>query len=110
MKVAALFFYVLLFISHQLFGDNGLLWSGFYTVLHLLMIGILCGFLSSYVKEEKERLFFIYIKYLSFANAIYTGICTFSNDQWVIKNTDVSSWIIGLGFVAFLCHLALRNK
>ena len=117
MKIVVLFTYVLLFIAHQMFGDNGYLWSGFYTVLHLLMVSALCHFEAISDKHEDERLFFNYISYLSLGNAIYTSICCVKNHlegksgaQWVIFHTDLSAWIIGLGFGIFLVHLALKKK
>lgn len=108
----------MLFIIHQIFGDNGYLWSGFYTVLHLLMVSALCKFEADIINNgDEKRLFFNYISYLSLGNAIYASICSVKNHldgkpgaQWVIFHTDLSAWIIGLGFGIFLVHLALKKK
>jgi len=58
---------------------------------------------------ENEKLFFIYIKYLSIANCIYIAVCAYKETSFAIYNTDLFAYIMGIGLVVFLIHCAKKK-
>lgn len=70
---------------------------------------MLCYKLSKSIHNEIEKLILNYIQYLSVANCIYIAICMFRNRFWVIYNTDIFAYILGISFVAILVHIACKR-
>lgn len=120
MRVAVIFFYMLMTIiylspiSDLIYlapaEDRGRTWGGINIMTHMAMIGYLCYLLEDLKYLAKaEQLFFTYLKFISIANCIYIVWCILKGSRFSMLHTDTMAWIMGIGFIAFLVHNALRK-
>lgn len=112
MKVAVCFIYVLMSIIYlSPIADGGRTWGGINLITQLSFIGYLC-FLAEGIKQntEIERLFFSYLKFLSIGNCIYILWCILRGKYWSIYHTDIFAYILGIGFLVFLLHFAIKKS
>lgn len=111
MKIAVGFLYMLwmvIYLSPIIPGTN--LWFGIDKTVQTLFLGMLCYFLeNSKGHSYEERLFFNYLKWISWANALYLAICLWKDLTFKIYNTPIFAYVMGIGFIAFLIHCA-KNK
>lgn len=80
-------------------------------ITHVAMVGYLCH-LARLIPSlsESERLMFQYAKYLSLANVIYIVACAFKQENFALYNTPLFAYILGIGLLVFLLHVAILNK
>lgn len=108
MKIAACFLYILCNMLYLVFGDDSPAWGGFHLNTHVLFISFTTWQLWDKFKGN-ERLFLQYVTFLSLADALYTTVCVFKDKYWVLYNTNIFAYILGIGFLVFLLHCALKN-
>lgn len=111
MRFAVCFLYILAQVVYLMPMMPGNRYTyAFNIITHVAMAGYLAGILS--VVEglsENERLMFQYIKFLSIANCIYIAVCAVKNTSFAIYNTPLFAHILGIGFVSFVVHCALKK-
>jgi hypothetical protein len=112
MKIIVLSLYVLITIIYlSPIGDTSRLWKGIDLINHISCLGYLCYLMESHKRNSKaERLFFMYLKFLSIGNAIYIVWCLLRGSYWSIYHTDIFAYILGIGFIAFMFHLPIRLR
>lgn len=112
MKTAFCFLFVLLNVIYLTpIADNGRIWGGINLITLYAFIGYICMLVDKIkTLSENERLFFEYVKWMSWANCPYILVCMIIGKGFGIMHTDLFAYIIGVGFVAFLIHCALNNK
>lgn len=101
--------YIFLQIMYYLFARTHLYWDGINIITHV-------GFVVyvSYLLERNnsigsdEQLLFSYVKYLSIGNIMYIITCMVREDYFAIYNTPIVAYILGIGFVSFIIHRALK--
>jgi hypothetical protein len=112
MKIAVGFIYVLwniVYLSPII--PNTRFWHGSDKIAQSLFLSCLCYFIQEYIRHnQNERLFFEYLKWLTFANSTYLSFCLIKDKTFAIYNTPIFAYILALGFIAFLIHCALNNK
>lgn len=111
MRIAACILYILAQIIYLLPMTPGNTQTfAFNIITHVAMVGFLCHVLSGVEGfAENERLLFWYIKYLSLFNCVYIGMCAVKNTSFAIYNTPLFAYILGIGFVSFMVHCALKK-
>lgn len=113
MKMAVCFTYVLLSLVYLSIDDSTFLRisGGVNIITQIGFIGYLSFLMEANKKnDENERLFFSYLKYFSIGNCAYVIACLIFGIDWSIYNTDLMAYLLGIGFVAFLIHLALKRN
>ena len=117
--MAACFLYVLITIVYLspiadyiiVFGDkkyNNMVWGGIYLIANMGLISFLCH-LAEYKQKGNELLALQYLKFLCLANCAYIIYCIFREKYVVIYQTGVFAYVMGLGFLSFLVHCAIRK-
>lgn len=111
MKIAVGFLYMLwmvIYLSPMIPATP--LWFGLDKAVQTLFLGMLCYFLESNKSQTaEERLFFNYLKWISWANTLYLVICIHKDWTFKLYNTPIFAYIMGIGFIVFLIHCA-KNK
>lgn len=112
MKSVVCFLFVLLNVIYLTpIADNGRMWGGINLITLYGFIGYLCLLVDKIKALNKnERLFFEYVKWMSWANCPYILVCIIRGKGYGLLHTDIFAYIIGIGFIAFLIHCALNNK
>jgi hypothetical protein len=108
MKVAVSFLYIVLSILYLTVGDSSTIWGATNIITQIGFIGYLC-FLLQKSHKGHEQLFFQYLTGLSIANCGYIIACVIRNKDWILYNTSLFAYILAVGFLVFLFHLALKN-
>lgn len=109
MRKAVYFAYVALSLIYLAFGDSSIIWGGVNIITQIGFVGFLSHIVQG--RDETERLFLLYIKWLSVVNCGYILVCMFITNKFVvIYNTDLFAYVLGIGFVVFLIHNALIPK
>lgn len=111
MRIAICCLYITLQLIYLSFGDVEVGWGCFNIVTHLAFVAYLCYELEKVNKFSKDEiLLFQYIKYISISFSLYTIACCIRGNSFVILNTPVSSYILGIGFLSFILHSLLNRK
>lgn len=110
--IAVCFLYVLaqiLYLSPYLPSTRFIYAFGIAT--HVAFVGYLCGLIQRRLEgiTEDERLLIQYVKYLCVANVIYLFACAWKETSFAIYNTPLFAYILGIGFVSFLIHCAIKK-
>lgn len=109
MKFLACFSYVTILLCCYWFGDTGRFWGGLFILNMYLFVAFMSWIVEGYL-NEKDKLFFTYIKFISLAQAIYVITCYFMGRTWSLFHKDITATIIGIGFATFLLHTAFKHN
>lgn len=112
MKSAVCFSYLFLCLAYLLFGDSSIIWGGINIITQTAFIGFISYFLkSTKTIQSHEIIIFDYVMWLSIVNSFYIAICMFRNKFWVIYQTDIFAYIMGITIVVLLGHIGYnKNK
>lgn len=110
MKIAAGFIYLLWTVIYlSPFVPGNALWYGLDKAVQSLFVGVLCYFIQEQCKNENEKLFFEYVKWLSIASALYLLACMYYGVSFAIFNTPIFAYITGITLIVFMVHCALKK-
>lgn len=109
MRLAVCFIYVFCQLAYLMFQDGGRIWGGFNIITHISFVGYLCYLIEQYTSGS-ERLFFIYLKYLSLINCLYIITCVVKGRYWSFNNIDFFAFVLGIGIAAFLIYRAFKKS
>lgn len=111
MKIALSFLYIVFTLIYLRYADGGYHWGAFGKMTLLLFLAGLCFFvIEGKPNTENEKLFLKFAALASIARAVYSGYCGFiDEDGFVIYNTDVFQFGLGLFFGAFILYIAYKH-